>query len=407
MAGDTGMAGKVALLLWGAQTTQLLVDPPWVPPVKWDHVKLTCRSLGTTGATTWYKDGQIWRQEGEDHVTVTESGTYTCDRSGSGLSPPVTVSDERLVLQVPSQALLEGDTVTLRCQGLWNDLVTSVSFNCEGKELGRLHDGTELTLSPLQLQYSGRYHCKCRVEYRAEKFWESALVTVTVHVPVANATISPGPLSHQVHAGDNVTLRCSVQVGSAPVNFTWLHNRKEVARGPLLELRDIDKGHSGTYQCVATNQLGQDRHRVFRALSPELALEVTPGSPWVTGGVTWGHQGGLNPRVMGYPDVSPLFLAVVAGVGGALLFLLLLMVVILAWHLWHRVAARKNQQRAPPDLPAPPEEGEVLYTHVVVTKRAGASPRATTFQDPQVTYAELRGHQGRPREPGDISGNVL
>ncbi|NWY97101.1 FCRLA protein, partial [Loxia curvirostra] len=88
---------------------------------------------------------------------------------------------DSLVLQVPSQALLEGDTVTLRCQGLWNDMVTSVSFNCEGKELGRLHDGTELTLSPLQLQYSGRYHCKCQVEYRAEKFWESALVTVTVH----------------------------------------------------------------------------------------------------------------------------------------------------------------------------------------------------------------------------------
>ncbi|XP_059727244.1 Fc receptor-like protein 3 isoform X3 [Haemorhous mexicanus] len=475
MAGDTGMAGKVALLLWaqtlgltGAQTTHLLVDPPWVPPVKWDQVKLTCQGLG---ATTWYKDGQIWRQEEEDHVTVTESGTYTCDRSGSGLSPPVTVSDDWLVLQVPAQALLEGDTVTLRCRGWWNNTVTSVSFNCEGKELGRLHDGTELTLSPLQLQYSGRYHCKCRVKYwMSEKFWESALVAVTVHdlfsvpvlegppeptegsplilrcistpsllrprtpllyvfyrdgqvlggpqgspqllvpglgvshsgnyscqvrfkggavwkssaqlritvhMPVANATITPSPLSHQVRAGDNVTLRCSVQVGSAPVTFTWLHNGKEVARGSLLELRDIDVGHSGTYQCVATNQLGQDGHRVFRTLSPELALEVTPRSPWIT---------------------------VAAGIGGTLLFLLLLVAVILAWHLWHRVAARNHQERPPPD---PPEEGEVLYTHVVVTKRAGASPCATTLQDPQVTYAELWGHQGRPREPSDIYRNVL
>ncbi|NXV54439.1 MUSK kinase, partial [Molothrus ater] len=133
--------------------------------------------------------------------------------------------------------------------------------------------------------------------------------------PVANATIIPSPPSHQVHAGDPVTLRCSVQVGSAPVTFTWLHNGKEVSRGHLLELRDIDVGHSGTYQCVATNQLGQDGHRVFQALSPELALEVTPGSPWVTGGVT----------------------RVAAGVGGALLFLLLLVGVIVAWHRWHRV----------------------------------------------------------------------
>ncbi|NXV70175.1 CILP2 protein, partial [Molothrus ater] len=195
--------------------------------------------------------------------------------------------------------------------------------------------------------------------------------------PVAIATITPSPLSRQVHAGENMTLHCSVQVGSAPVTFTWLHNGQEVAQGPLLELRDINVGHSGTYQCMATNQLGQDRHCVFRALSPELALEVTP------------QDKGTHRDI------------VAAAVGGALLFLLLLVGVIVAWNWWHHVGGD------PPDPLAPPEEGEVLYTHVVVTKRAGASPRATTFQDPQVTYAELRGPQGRPREPGDIHGNVL
>ncbi|NXM23285.1 CXAR protein, partial [Ploceus nigricollis] len=128
--------------------------------------------------------------------------------------------------------------------------------------------------------------------------------------PVANATITPGPLSHQVRAGDPVTLRCSVQVGSAPVTFTWLHNGQEVAQGPLLELGTVNVGHSGTYQCVATNQLGQDGHRVFQAPSPELALEVTP---------------------RGHKDT------VVTGVGGALLFLVLLVGVIVAWHRWHRV----------------------------------------------------------------------
>ncbi|NWY35018.1 CD22 protein, partial [Pheucticus melanocephalus] len=192
--------------------------------------------------------------------------------------------------------------------------------------------------------------------------------------PVANATITPGPLAHQVCAGDNVTLHCSVQVGSAPVTFTWLHNGQEVARGPLLELRDIDVGHSGTYQCMATNQLGQDGHHVFWALSPELALTVT----------TWGRRW------------------VAAGVSGALSFLLLLVGFIVAWHRWHCVGG------VPPDPPAPPEEGQVLYTHVMVTKRAGVtSPCATTLQDPQVTYVELRGPQGRPREPGDIYENVL
>ncbi|NWS01281.1 CD22 protein, partial [Motacilla alba] len=128
--------------------------------------------------------------------------------------------------------------------------------------------------------------------------------------PVANATITPSPPAHQVRAGDNVTLRCSVQVGSAPVTFTWLHNGHEVAWGPLLKIGAVDVEHSGTYQCVASNQLGQDGHRVFRAPSSELTLEVTPRSSWVT---------------------------VATGIGGALLFLLLLVGVIVAWHRWHRV----------------------------------------------------------------------
>ncbi|NWY34610.1 FCGR3 protein, partial [Pheucticus melanocephalus] len=101
----------------GAQTTQLLVEPPWRPAVLWDWVTLTCQGSGTAGATTWYKDRQRWEQQGRYHLSVTKSGTYTCDRPGSRLSPPVIISDDDLVLQVPARALLEGDTVTLRCRG--------------------------------------------------------------------------------------------------------------------------------------------------------------------------------------------------------------------------------------------------------------------------------------------------
>ncbi|NXF28259.1 FCGR3 protein, partial [Rhodinocichla rosea] len=103
----------------GAQTTQLLVEPPWRPAVLWDLVTLTCQGSGTAGATTWYKDkdGERWWHEGHENFTVTKSGTYTCYRPGTGLSPPVRVSNDWLVLQVPARALLEGDTVTLRCRG--------------------------------------------------------------------------------------------------------------------------------------------------------------------------------------------------------------------------------------------------------------------------------------------------
>ncbi|NXF27877.1 FCGR3 protein, partial [Rhodinocichla rosea] len=100
----------------GAQTTQILVEPPWRPAVLWDRVTLTCQGSGTAGATTWYKDGRRWGQQGRDRLNVTESGTYTCERDGTGLSPPVIVSEEQLVLQVPARALLEGEMLTLRCR---------------------------------------------------------------------------------------------------------------------------------------------------------------------------------------------------------------------------------------------------------------------------------------------------
>ncbi|TRZ07349.1 hypothetical protein HGM15179_019757 [Zosterops borbonicus] len=288
---------------------------------------------------------------------------------------------DRLVLQVPALTLLEGEKVTLRCRAM--------------------------DMSDTRLSHSGHYHCKGFVNFRLSV---SAPVTVTVHVPMANATVTRSPLSHQVNAVDPVTLRCSVQVGSDPVTFTWLHSGQEVAQDPVLDLGNIDVGHSGTYQCVATNQLRQDGHRVLQALSPELALEVTPQGHWNR--------------------------AVAAAVGGSLLFLVLVVGVAVAWHRWNNMAARKHQERVPPDPPAPPEEGEVLYTHVVSTKQMGGeyrvghtqrntspmnvtptqtpqpvsltvSPCATTLQDPQVTYAELRGPHGQQRELSDIYGNVL
>ncbi|NXB48673.1 FCRL5 protein, partial [Leucopsar rothschildi] len=101
----------------GAQTPQLLVEPPWTPAVLWDRVTLTCQGSGTAGDTTWYKDGQRWGLEAPDHFLVTKSGTYTCDRPSSGLSLPVMVSNDPLVLHVPAWSQLEGDTVTLRCRG--------------------------------------------------------------------------------------------------------------------------------------------------------------------------------------------------------------------------------------------------------------------------------------------------
>ncbi|KAM7020939.1 low affinity immunoglobulin gamma Fc region receptor II-like [Acridotheres tristis] len=261
------LAGWCPLSPAGAQTPQLLVEPPWTPAVLWDRVTLTCQASGTARATTWYKDGRRWGQEGRDRFSVTESGTYQCQRPGSGLSPPVMVSNDPLVLQVPARALLEGDTVTLRCRGWQDNPVTRVRFYKDRKDLGGSLRGAKLSLSPLKLHNSGRYRCEGLV---ASGMTLLAAVTVTVHVA--------------------------------------------------------------------------------------------------------------------------------AGIGGSLLFLILLVGVAVHWHRWNNMAARKQQERVPPEPPALPEEGEVLYTHVMITKQTGASPHPTTLQDPQVTYVELPATRGRLRE---------
>ncbi|NXH55345.1 FCRLA protein, partial [Rhabdornis inornatus] len=101
-------------------------------------------------------------------------------------SPPCPPAS--LVLQVPAQALLEGDTVTLRCRGWRNNSVTSVSFYRDGKDLATVGNGTELSLSPLQLNHSGRYQCRGFV-----KSWGSMQLSAPVPVTVQGGHPTAAP----------------------------------------------------------------------------------------------------------------------------------------------------------------------------------------------------------------------
>ncbi|KAL2295586.1 hypothetical protein Nmel_018699 [Mimus melanotis] len=472
------LAGWCPLSPTDAQNPQLLVEPPWTPAVLWDRVTLTCQGSGTSGATSWYKNGQRWGQEGRDGFTVTETDNYQCDRPGTRRSSPVRVLNEGkepetasggtevslspvrvhqsgryrcrglvrfwerdesapdtgtvqsehptapphgladtnappisfpelmpfLVLEGPPE-LTEGSPFNLSCLSTPSPLRPPAPlryrFYRDGELVGGPQGSPQLLVPAVGVSHSGNYSCEVRSEGGAMRKSSARLGVTVSRVPLSGVSLSvqppggqvalgdrlvlscavamgTGPLSlswhrvnsaeslgsgprlelrpagdndsghyqcrvsdgdslaespalnvtvlverargqchhHprsppalQVRPGDPVTMRCSVQVGSAPVTFTWLRHGQEVARGPLLELGAVDVGHSGTYQCVATNQLGQDGYRVFRALSPELALEVTPQGHWVT---------------------------VAVNVGRTLLYLLLLLAVIGGCRWWHR-----------------------------------------------------------------------
>uniref|UniRef100_A0A8C9N9H1 Ig-like domain-containing protein n=1 Tax=Serinus canaria TaxID=9135 RepID=A0A8C9N9H1_SERCA len=193
--------------------TPLLPRPSLKPPggqvALGDSLVLSCKVAAGTGPLSF-----SWHREGSgaplgtgpslelQHVGDNDSGQYQCRVSnGENVAETdplnVTVLDS-LVLQVPARALLEGDTVTLRCRRQQDKSVTSVSFYHNRKELGGLHDGTELSLSPLQLNHSGSYRCEGQVKYWAsEKLWLSVPVTVTVTVhsehPTAHTLWGWGP----------------------------------------------------------------------------------------------------------------------------------------------------------------------------------------------------------------------
>ncbi|NWU28751.1 FCGR3 protein, partial [Dyaphorophyia castanea] len=86
-----------------------------------------------------------------------------------------------LVLQVPAQVQLDGDTVTLRCWVQRNRSVMRVCFYHDKKFLRVSLRGTELSLLPLKRHHSSGYHCGGWVGSRVSPWWEeSVLVTVTL-----------------------------------------------------------------------------------------------------------------------------------------------------------------------------------------------------------------------------------
>ncbi|XP_074896727.1 low affinity immunoglobulin gamma Fc region receptor II-a isoform X2 [Buteo buteo] len=346
-------------------------------------------------------------------VGLSHSGNYSCEvrtetASVRKRSTPVTVTVRRvpvsgvsLVAQPPGGQVAEGDRLVLSCSVAEGTGPLSFSWHRQGSAVP-LATGPYYKLRAVRHQDSGRYHCTATNGGTAA---DSPPLWVTVLVPVAGATITMARMEPVVPAGENLNLSCSVRVGTAPVTFTWLRDGQELDSGPVLSLGTVGPAHAGTYQCLATNRLGT--HRIFRARSLALALSVT------------------QPRQGGQQQGT----AMAVGLSVSLL-LLLVLTAAMGWYLRRRcrAAAGKSRSRDPTIPPEPegrqpeptaprgePEDGEVLYTHVVVTERDGGtspsrsprgSPRSAPPREPPVTYAVLPGPHARLRLPSDTYENV-
>uniref|UniRef100_A0A8C8B8V9 Ig-like domain-containing protein n=1 Tax=Otus sunia TaxID=257818 RepID=A0A8C8B8V9_9STRI len=156
-----GVGDMAAMGRWGWRsgdgavgTNIVTLDPPWMPVFVWERVTLTCHGPGAPVPTRWFEGDRLLKLAESDRLQVSRtrrgSSSYRCQRHGAATSrvhwcilvqrdprahPRPSLADW-LVLQVPAQALLEGDTPWLRCQGWGDAKVTRVRFYREQEELG-------------------------------------------------------------------------------------------------------------------------------------------------------------------------------------------------------------------------------------------------------------------------------
>ncbi|NXK45969.1 FCRL4 protein, partial [Chauna torquata] len=170
----------------GSQPPLLKLEPPWTPMFRGQRVTLTCGDPDTHIPTFWYLNGRPWRDTKSNRLwftlDITGSHRYQCQSPGSKLSPPIklSTSNDWLVLQVPAQAVLEGDALPLRCRGWENAKLSGVSFFHDGVLLRGGHREDELLLSPAQQHHSGRYYCTGTVHNFLLKYAKSEPSEVTV-----------------------------------------------------------------------------------------------------------------------------------------------------------------------------------------------------------------------------------
>ncbi|NXV70182.1 FCRL2 protein, partial [Molothrus ater] len=106
----------------------------------------------------------------------------------------------------------------------------------------------------LQLNHSGHYSCRGRVDSEMSPWAQSVPVTVTGY-PVSGVSLSAQPPCRQVALGDRLVLGSTVVVETGPLSFSWHREGLGalLGTGPRLELCHAGDNDSGQYRCQVSN----------------------------------------------------------------------------------------------------------------------------------------------------------
>ncbi|XP_066907829.1 limbic system-associated membrane protein isoform X3 [Halyomorpha halys] len=185
------------------------------------------------------------------------------------------------------------DTVVLPCEVInvgqymqaWKRgiaILTAGSVKVSPDERFRLVEGYNLEIRDIQTQDAGDYVCQIATLQPQE-----ITHTVEILVPPRIHTVSSGG-SVEVKKGATVTLECKASGNPVPI-ITWtrknniLPSGEKSVEGFSITIEETNRHHAGTYQCTASNGVGQPVTRDIQLnvlFPPEIEVERS----WVHSG---------------------------------------------------------------------------------------------------------------------------
>ncbi|XP_072176576.1 hemicentin-1-like [Diadema setosum] len=307
----------------------IILIPPTIEPgstdytaVAGDSIVLSCEAFGIPAPqVAWQKDGALLGS-GNDNVRVLETGsleifvtsedhtgTYTCIVSNEAGSENRIITLEihvpPVIIDTQTQyTVVEGRSVTLFCPSSgtppptisWSKGGTPIPANDPHYDIDDVA-GTLTIVGVLPTDY-GAY--ECLVSNAGGTV--SKDITVSVYVPPrlpSNLEVE----EFRITMGGSVSLPCEVS-GTPPPVITWLKSGTPLSPSnnllvlpSSLELYRARPTDTGTYQCVATNLVGNVT-KTFR-LVVMIPPSIMPGpSSWTT---QVGGQVDLPCRADGFP----------------------------------------------------------------------------------------------------------
>ncbi|NXL86389.1 FCRL3 protein, partial [Alectura lathami] len=296
-----------ALGLAAAEMALLTTDPPWSMIFPGESITLRCRGPRPRHGqqpTAWYRDGKLLEHAGADTYRIENahhkhSGRYECQSPGSTSSNAVTltVSYDWLILQVPSQAVFEGEPLRMRCRG--SGSVAAVRYYRDGADVTASYASAEqLCIPQARAHHSGRYQCRGDMySFLSLMKRESRVLDVSVKElftpPLLSAAGSAEPLE-----GSPLNLTCVTHLSPYRPHtvLQYLFYRDSaVLRGPQtspeLHVPAAGLADAGSYSCEARTESSSVRKRspqvpiaVRRVPVSGVSLEVQPQEGQVTEG---------------------------------------------------------------------------------------------------------------------------